>query len=61
MDFSSVQIHLIPTKIAQFGRPQTMTKGGHDHRCVPKAVPVALGRFFLQPAHFGFGQVFAPP
>ena len=46
MDFASRQVNLIPPQVAQLNRPQTVTVGSHDHRCVAEAVAIALGGFF---------------
>ena len=45
MEDGGSELHLIPTKVAEFGRPQTMTKGDQDHGRVPAPVAIRLGRF----------------
>ena len=38
------ELHLGPAQVRQFRRPQAMPIGHKDHRCVPMAPTVSLGR-----------------
>ncbi len=40
----AIEAHLIPTKVADLGRPQPMPEGDQDRGGVPMAVSVGFGR-----------------
>jgi len=44
VEHRSVKVHLIPTEVANLGSPQSVPGGDHNHRSVPMAPPVLLGR-----------------
>ena len=52
------EVHLIPTQVNQFGRPEAVPKGHQQHGGVPVAVAVALGGVD-EPLDFGFRQMLA--
>jgi hypothetical protein len=51
-----VEVHLAPTEVADFGRPQTMPVRNQDHRRITMAIAVALGRV-EQLVNLGWCQV----
>jgi hypothetical protein len=61
MDFTGIEIDLVPTQIAKLRRPQTMPERGHDHGCIPKAVTIAFERCPFQPTYLCFGEIFTAP
>ena len=52
------ELHLIPAQVHQLGGAQAVPVGHKDHRGVPVAPAVALGRVH-QPLDLGLGQVLA--
>jgi hypothetical protein len=60
MEHAAFEIDLIPTKVADLGRPQPVPEGEQDHGGVAVTVPVALGRLDQLPDLVG-REVLAGP